>query len=84
MITAAGITAPLLESNAFSAPQLAILVIAVASGATIFSHVNDSGFWLVKQYLGISEKETFRSWTMMTTIIALVGLIVATLLWYIV
>jgi len=84
MITSAGITAPLLESQNFSAPQLAILVIAVASGATIFSHVNDSGFWLVKQYLGISEKETFRSWTMMTTIIALVGLVVAILLWYIV
>jgi len=84
MITAAGITAPLLGLTDTSAPQLAVLVIAIASGATIFSHVNDSGFWLVKQYLGLTEKETFRSWTVMTTLIALVGLIVALLLWYVV
>lgn len=91
MITAAGITAPLLshivngeEALLFTQPQLAILVIAIASGATVFSHVNDSGFWLVKQYLGLTEKETFRSWTMMTTLIALVGLVVSTVLWYLV
>lgn len=82
MITAAGITAPLLGIAETSAPQLAVLVIAIASGATIFSHVNDSGFWLVKQYLGLTEKETFRSWTVMTTLIAIVGLVVSTVLWY--
>lgn len=84
MITAAGITAPLLGISDTSAPQLAVLVIAIASGATVFSHVNDSGFWLVKQYLGLTEKETFRSWTVMTTLIALVGLVVSTVLWYLV
>ncbi|RMB57677.1 gluconate transporter [Dokdonia sinensis] len=82
MITAAGITAPLLGLSDTSAPQLAVLVIAIASGATIFSHVNDSGFWLVKQYLGLTEKETFRSWTVMTTLIAVVGLLVSTVLWF--
>ena len=84
MITAAGITAPILEIAAPSAPQLAVLVIAIASGATIFSHVNDSGFWLVKQYLGLTEKQTFRSWTVMTSLIAVVGLVVSTVLWYVV
>lgn len=84
MITAAGITAPLLGLTQTSAPQLAVLVIAVASGASIFSHVNDSGFWLVKQYLGLTEKETFRSWTILTSLIAIVGLMVSTILWYIV
>ncbi len=84
MITAAGITAPLLGLSETSAPQLAVLVIAIASGATVFSHVNDSGFWLVKQYLGLTEKETFASWTVMTTLIALVGLVVSTILWYLV
>ena len=84
MITAAGIAAPLLGVADTSAPQLAILVIAIASGATIFSHVNDSGFWLVKQYLGLSEKQTFQSWTVMTTVIAVVGLVVSTILWYVV
>ncbi len=84
MITAAGITAPLLGLTETSAPQLAVLVIAIASGASIFSHVNDSGFWLVKQYLGLTEKETFKSWTVMTSLIAIVGLIVSTILWFIV
>ncbi|GGG40282.1 gluconate transporter [Dokdonia pacifica] len=91
MITAAGITYPLLSETIngeavllFSQPQLAVLVIAIASGATVFSHVNDSGFWLVKQYLGLTEKETFRSWTVMTTLIALIGLVVSVLLWYLV
>ena len=84
MITAAGITAPLLGLSETSDAQLAVLVIAVASGATIFSHVNDSGFWLVKQYLGLTEKQTFQSWTVMTSVIALVGLVVSTVLWYIV
>lgn len=84
MITAAGITAPILAISAPSEPQLAILVIAIASGATIFSHVNDSGFWLVKQYLGLTEKQTFASMSVMTTLIALVGIVMATILWYLV
>ena len=72
MITAAGLTAPLLPMET-TAVDKALLVIAIASGATILSHVNDSGFWLVSKYLGLSEKETFQSWTVMTTLIALTG-----------
>jgi gluconate transporter len=74
MITAAGITAPLLLANT-SEIDKALLVIAIASGASIMSHVNDSGFWLVGKYLGLSEKQTFRSWTVMTTILALTGFV---------
>jgi gluconate transporter len=72
MITAAGLTAPLLTVG-IAEPDKALLVIAIASGATIMSHVNDSGFWLVGKYLHLTEKQTFRSWTMMTTILALSG-----------
>lgn len=72
MITAAGLTAPLLTA-AWSEPQKALLVIAIASGASILSHVNDSGFWLVSKYLGLNESQTFRSWSMMTLLIAVVG-----------
>lgn len=72
MITAAGLTAPLLADN-ISDPQKALLVIAVASGASIMSHVNDSGFWLVGKYLGLSEKQTFKSWSVMTIILAFTG-----------
>lgn len=72
MITAAGITAPLLAIDT-SEIDKALLVIAIASGASIMSHVNDSGFWLVAKYLNLSEKQTFKSWTVMTTLLAIVG-----------
>lgn len=84
MITGAGITAPLLVGANYSQPQIAVLVIAIAAGASIFSHVNDSGFWLVKQYLGLTEKQTFKSWSILTSIIAISGLIMSWVLWYIV
>ncbi len=74
MITAAGLVSPLLIAASLSPLQLACMVVAIASGASIFSHVNDSGFWLVGQYLGITEKQTFKSWTMMTTILAFCGM----------
>ena len=72
MITAAGLTAPLLAETVNDLDK-ALLVIAIASGASILSHVNDSGFWLVSKYLGLDEKQTFKSWTVMTTILAFVG-----------
>lgn len=74
MITAAGLVSPLVVNSGMNSVELACMVIAIASGASIFSHVNDSGFWLVGQYLGISEKQTFRSWTVMTTILSVVGM----------
>ncbi|MEZ4780010.1 MAG: gluconate:H+ symporter [Flavobacteriaceae bacterium] len=72
MITAAGVTAPLLLESTGEIDK-ALLVIAIAAGASILSHVNDSGFWLVSKYLGLTEKQTFKSWTLMTTILALTG-----------
>ncbi|MEM7501197.1 MAG: gluconate:H+ symporter [Pseudomonadota bacterium] len=80
MITAAGLLSPITASQELSAAMLAVLVIAISSGATILSHVNDSGFWLVSRYLEMSEKDTLRSWTVMTTIIALTGLTVTLVL----
>lgn len=79
MITAAGITAPLLAVD-ISEIDKALLVIAIASGASIASHVNDSGFWLVSKYLGLNEKETFRTWTVMTTLLSLTGFSVVVIL----
>jgi Gnt-I system low-affinity gluconate transporter len=84
MITAAGITAPVLTEGVYSVQQISVIVIAIASGATILSHVNDSGFWLVGQYLGLTEKQTFRSWSIMTSIIAVVGLGMSLVMWYII
>jgi len=51
-----------------------LIVIAIAAGATILSHVNDSGFWIVGKYLGMNEKQTLQTWTVMETIIAISGL----------
>jgi Gnt-I system low-affinity gluconate transporter len=75
MITSAGIIAPILPVFNPDQPQIALIVIAIAAGATILSHVNDSGFWIVSKYLGMNEKQTLQSWTVMETIIAVSGLI---------
>jgi Gnt-I system low-affinity gluconate transporter len=74
MITSAGIISPILPLFELSEPRLALMVIAIATGATILSHVNDSGFWLVGKYLHMDEKQTLQSWTVMETIIAVSGL----------
>jgi Gnt-I system low-affinity gluconate transporter len=74
MITAAGIIAPVIELFELNDPQRALVVIAISSGATLLSHVNDSGFWLVGKYLGMNEKQTLQSWTVMESIIAVTGL----------
>ena len=74
MITAAGIIAPVLAEFGLNDPQRALVVLAIASGATLLSHVNDSGFWLVGKYFGMTEKQTLQSWTVMESIIAVCGL----------
>ncbi len=79
MITAAGIMAPILEVFTLSPTHTALVVIAIASGATLLSHVNDSGFWLVGKYFGMNEKQTLQSWTVMETIISVSGLVLTLL-----
>jgi Gnt-I system low-affinity gluconate transporter len=80
MVTAASLIAPLIENLSLEGPILALIVIAIASGATILSHVNDSGFWLVNRYFGLDVKDTLLSWTIMETIISIVGISVVLLL----
>ena len=75
MITAASLISPVTQSLGMSQPEAALVVMAIASGATILSQVNDSGFWIVGKYLGMNEKQTLRSWTVMETIIAVSGLL---------
>ncbi len=71
-ITAGGIAAPLIATTGVS-PEL--MVIAVGSGSLIFSHVNDPGFWLFKEYFNLSIMETIKSWSVLETIISLCGLV---------
>lgn len=84
MITSAGLVAPLVIEFDLSDPEKALMVISIAAGSTILSHVNDSGFWLVNKYLGMTESQTLRSWTIMETIISLAGFLIVLLLYYVV
>lgn len=71
-LTAAGIVQPLITSTHVS-PEL--MVISIGAGSLMCSHVNDTGFWMFKEYLGLSISDTFKSWTVMETIVGIVGLI---------
>ncbi|WP_073490088.1 GntT/GntP/DsdX family permease [Streptoalloteichus hindustanus] len=77
-ISAAGIVAPL--AAGLSPTHAALLVLAVGAGSLFFSHVNDAGFWLVKEYFGMSIGQTIRSWSIMETIVSVVSLVFVLLL----
>jgi GntP family gluconate:H+ symporter len=70
-ITAAGIVAPL--ATTLDRPTVALLALAIGCGSLFFSHVNDAGFWLVKEYFGMTVGQTIKTWSIMETIISIVG-----------
>ena len=70
-LTAAGIILPVLNQSGVD-PNL--MVLSIGAGSLMFSHVNDSGFWMFKEYFNISVKDTIRSWSVMETIVAVMGL----------
>ncbi|MGI1806624.1 GntP family permease [Exiguobacterium sp. TDN 0502] len=70
-LSTAGLVIPLLEQ---SDVNLALVVLATGAGSLIASHVNDAGFWMFKEYFGLSLKETFATWTVLETIISVCGL----------
>lgn len=71
-LTAAGIMYPVVAGSGVD-PNL--MVLSIGAGSLMFSHVNDSGFWLFKEYFNLSIKDTIRSWSIMETIVAIMGLI---------
>lgn len=71
-LTAAGIVQPLVAASGVS-PEL--MVLSIGAGSLMCSHVNDTGFWMFKEYFGISVSDTFKTWTVMETIIGVMGLI---------
>ena len=71
-LTAAGIVLPLVSQTGVS-PEL--MVLAIGSGSLMLSHVNDSGFWLFKEYFNLSVRDTLRTWTVMETTVGVMGLI---------
>jgi GntP family gluconate:H+ symporter len=80
MSTAASIVAPIALHTAGVHPEL--LAIATGAGALIFSHVNDGGFWLVKEYYNMSVGQTMKTWSVSETIVAVVGLFFTAILWH--
>jgi Gnt-I system high-affinity gluconate transporter len=80
-LTAAGIVAPLLSRPDVN-PNL--MVLSVGAGSLMFSHVNDGGFWLFKEYFNLSIRQTIRSWSLMETIVSIAGLVGVMVLSYIV
>jgi GntP family gluconate:H+ symporter len=73
MTTACGIVAPIAAASGVQVrPEL--LVLATGSGSLIFSHVNDGGFWLIKEYFGMTVGQTFKTWSLCETIISVLGL----------
>jgi len=77
-VTASGILAPLVTT--LDPTHTSLLVLAIGAGSLFFSHVNDAGFWLVKEYFGMSVGQTIKTWSIMETIISVVGLIFVVLL----
>ena len=77
-ITASGLMVGLVGGLAPS--EVSLVVLAVGSGSVFFSHVNDAGFWLVKEYFGLSVGQTIKSWSLMETVLSVTGLVFVLLL----
>lgn len=79
MLTAAGLMGNFVDG--MSQPQLALITVAIAAGATGFSHVNDSGFWMISRYFQMSEAQTLRTWGIISTLISVIGFSIAMVAW---
>ncbi|KAA6214276.1 GntP family permease [Streptomyces albofaciens JCM 4342] len=79
IVTTAGIVLPLVDGQHLSQPHLALIIMAISAGSIFASHVNDGGFWMVAKYFGISERDTLKSWTVLETVLSVVGFGVAAL-----
>ncbi|WP_134772053.1 GntP family permease [Ornithinimicrobium flavum] len=83
LTTTAGLISAQVAAEGLSDVKVALLVFAVAAGATVLSHVNDSGFWLVSRFFGMDEKTTLKTWTVMETTLGLAVFAIASALWLI-
>ncbi|NWJ71095.1 hypothetical protein HX744_11280 [Pseudonocardia sp. ICBG1122] len=77
-VTAAGILVPLLPT--LDPTQTSLLVLAIGAGSLFFSHVNDAGFWLVKEYFGLTVGQNVKTWSIMETVISVSGLVLVLLI----
>ena len=84
IVTTAGIIEPIVTAGGYTPAQIALIVISVSAGSIIASHVNDGGFWIVAKYFNMSFKDTLLTWTVLETILSVVGFVMAGLVWLVV
>jgi GntP family gluconate:H+ symporter len=84
ILTTCGLLADAITGSGYSALQIALLSVAIGFGGLGLSHVNDSGFWIVTRYLGLSVADGLRSWTVLTTVLGLAGFLMTAALWMLV
>ncbi|MEN5248777.1 gluconate:H+ symporter [Brucella pseudintermedia] len=82
LITAAGLVQPAVQAAGYHGLETAAVVIALAAGSVMLSHVNDSGFWLVGRFFNMDVKTTLKTWTVLETLIGLLGFAIACLLFW--
>jgi GntP family gluconate:H+ symporter len=81
ILTTCGLLAEAVASGGYSTVQVALLAVAIGFGGLGLSHVNDSGFWIVTRYLGLSVADGLRSWTVLTTVLGVAGFLLTALIW---
>ncbi len=84
IITTAGLLSASVAAGGYSPVQTALILVAIGFGALGLSHVNDSGFWIVTRFLGLSVADGLRTWTVLTTVLGLAGFALTFLLWMLV
>ncbi|MFN6546762.1 GntP family permease [Mycolicibacterium nivoides] len=84
IVTTAGIIESSIAAGNYSPAQIALIVVAVSAGSIVASHVNDGGFWIVSRYFNMSVKDTLKTWTVLETILSVVGFAMAGLIWLVV
>lgn len=81
LTTTAGLLSAAVAAAGLSSLQLTALVMAIAAGATVLSHVNDSGFWLVSRFFGMDVKTTLKTWTLLETTLGVTAFVISLGLW---
>jgi gluconate:H+ symporter, GntP family len=84
IVTTAGIIEGVVAAGNYNQAHVALIVIAISAGSIIASHVNDGGFWIVAKYFNMTVKDTLKTWTVLETILSVVGFIMASLIWVVI
>jgi len=81
IVITAGIIQPVVLAGNYSQPQLALIGIAISAGSIILSHVNDGGFWIIQRFFNMTVPQTLATWTVLETILSLVGFGMVSIIW---